>query len=130
MNISELVYESLIGELVDSIKDVPNAFEPGSYCESQYRQVLEAYERLRGRLGVADEDPSPPNLAQRRLLLRLAGLHVALGEAVTAHGLILGPDQDIVGLAVDALKYHRTAGIFVVHRVYLLKIRKWSLILS
>ena len=57
MNISELVYESLIGELVDPIKDVPNAFEPGGYCESQYRQVLEAYERLRGRLGVVDEDP-------------------------------------------------------------------------
>ena len=57
MNISELVYESPIGELVDPIKDVPNAFEPGSYCETRYRQVLEAYERLRGRLGVADEDP-------------------------------------------------------------------------
>ena len=57
MNISEFVYESLIGELVDPIKDVPNAFEPRSYCESRYRQVLEAYERLRGRLGVADEDP-------------------------------------------------------------------------
>ena len=57
MNISELVYESLIGELVDPIKDVPNAFEPGGYCETRYRQVLEAYERLRGRLGVADEDP-------------------------------------------------------------------------
>ena len=57
MNISELVYESLIGELVDPIKDVPNVFEPGSYCETRYRQVLEAYERLRGRLGVEDEDP-------------------------------------------------------------------------
>ena len=57
MNISELVYESLIGELVDPIKDVPNAFEPGGYCETRYRQVLEAYERLRGRLGVAEEDP-------------------------------------------------------------------------
>ena len=57
MNISELVYESPIGELVDPIKDVPNAFEPGGYCETRYRQVLEAYERLRGRLGVADEDP-------------------------------------------------------------------------
>ena len=57
MNISELVYESLIGELIDPIKDVPNAFEPGSYCETRYRQVLEAYERLRGRLGVEDEDP-------------------------------------------------------------------------
>ena len=57
MNISELVYESLIGELIYPIKDVPNAFEPGSYCETRYRQVLEAYERLRGRLGVTDEDP-------------------------------------------------------------------------
>ena len=57
MNISELVYESLIGELIDPIEDVPNAFEPGSYCETRYRQVLEAYERLRGRLGVTDEDP-------------------------------------------------------------------------
>ena len=57
MNISEFVYESLIGELVDPIKDVPNTFEPGSYCETRYRRVLEAYERLRGRLGVADEDP-------------------------------------------------------------------------
>ena len=57
MNISEFVYESLIGELVDPIKDVPNAFEPGGYCETRYRQVLEAYERLRGRLGVEDEDP-------------------------------------------------------------------------
>ena len=57
MNISQLVYESLIGELVDPIKDVPNAFEPGSFCETRYRQVLEAYERLRGRLCVADEDP-------------------------------------------------------------------------
>ena len=57
MNISELVYESLIGELIVPIKDVPNAFEHGSYCETRYQQVLEAYERLRGRLGVADEDP-------------------------------------------------------------------------
>ena len=53
---SELVYESLIGEPVDPIRNVPNAFEPGSYCETRYQQVLEAYERLRDRLGVTDED--------------------------------------------------------------------------
>jgi hypothetical protein len=47
---------------------------------------------------------------------------VPLGEAVTALGLILRPDQDIVGLATDARENHRTAGIFVVHRDYLLKI--------
>ena len=56
MKISELVYESLIGELVDPIKDVPNAFEDGSYCDGQYRRMLKAYERVRERLGVEDED--------------------------------------------------------------------------
>ena len=61
------------------------------------------------------------DLPERRLLLRLAGLHMALGEPVTADGLILRPDQDIMGLAIDACKYHSTAGIFVVHRDYLLK---------
>lgn len=57
MLISELIYESLIGELIVPIEGVPNAFEPGGYCETRYRQVLEAYERLRDRLGVTDEDP-------------------------------------------------------------------------
>lgn len=56
MNIAELVYESLIGELVDPVEDVPNAFFPGSYCETRYREMLDAYERLRDRLGVVDED--------------------------------------------------------------------------
>ena len=57
MNIAELVYESLIGELIDPIEDVPNAFAPESYCEGQYQQMLEAYARLRARLGEVDEDP-------------------------------------------------------------------------
>ena len=56
MELAELVYESLIGELVDPIKGVPNAFESGSDCEEQYREMLAAYERLRDRLGVVDED--------------------------------------------------------------------------
>ena len=55
MNIAELVYESLIGELVDSIDDVPNAFASGSFCEARYGEMLDAYERLRERLGVVDE---------------------------------------------------------------------------
>lgn len=56
MDIVELVYESLIGELVDPIMYVPNAFAPGSFCEARYREMLEAYERLRVRLGGTDED--------------------------------------------------------------------------
>jgi hypothetical protein len=46
---------------------------------------------------------------------------VPLGKAVTALGLVLRPNEHIVGLAADAGKDHRTAGIFVVHRDNLLK---------
>ncbi len=56
MSYSEVVYESLIGELVDPIKYVPNAFAPGSYCEARYAEMLDAYGRLRDRLGAMDED--------------------------------------------------------------------------
>ena len=56
MRAANLVYESLIGELIDPIQNVPNAFAPGSFCEGQYREMLDAYDRLRERLGVGDED--------------------------------------------------------------------------
>lgn len=56
MCIAELVYNSLIGELIDPVEGVPNAFEQGSDCENLYGQMLEAYARLRDRLGVTDED--------------------------------------------------------------------------
>lgn len=56
MDIAELVYESLLGELVDPIMYVPNAFAKGSFCERKYQEMLDAYERLRDRLGIVDED--------------------------------------------------------------------------
>ena len=77
MDFVELVYESLIGELVEPIKYVPNAFEPGSYCSARYQEMLDAYERLRGRLGVADEDADVEIIInsllsiQRRLCLEM-----------------------------------------------------------
>ena len=52
MELFELIYDSLTGELLDPIVGVPNAFAQGSYCENQYRLICEAYERLRERLGV------------------------------------------------------------------------------
>lgn len=70
MKIAELVYESLIGELVDPIRDVPNAFEPGSFCEAQYREMLEAYERLRERLGVVDEDADVETIIESLLSIQ------------------------------------------------------------
>ena len=56
MDIVEQVYLSLTGELVDPIRYVPNAFEQGNYCAERYQEMLDAYERLRERLGVTDED--------------------------------------------------------------------------
>ena len=55
MDYIERVYESLIGELIDPIPGVQNAFESGSFCEIRYQEVQKAYERLRDRLGVVDE---------------------------------------------------------------------------
>ena len=77
MKIAELVYESLIGELVDPIKSVPNAFEAGSYCEARYQEMLEAYERVLERLGLEDEDKDVEIIInsllaiQRRLCLEM-----------------------------------------------------------
>ena len=52
------VYETLIGEMEDGfcIPGVENLFIEGSECEIAYDEMLEAYGRLRERLGVLDED--------------------------------------------------------------------------
>ena len=70
MDIAELVYESLIGERVDPIKEVSNAFEPGSYCEVLYQEMLDAYDRLRERLGVVDEDSDVEQIIDSLLLIQ------------------------------------------------------------
>ena len=80
MEIAEFVYESLIGELVVPIKGVPNAFEQGSFCEARYHEMLDAYERLRERLGVEDEDADVEQIIdsllaiQRKLCLEMFAL--------------------------------------------------------
>lgn len=56
MNVAEDVYYSLIGELESPLSWVPNAFEPGMPCEKLYQEVQLAYEKIRQRLGVVDED--------------------------------------------------------------------------
>ncbi len=53
---AERVYQSLIGLLVTPIPGVKDAFAEGMPCEQWYSEMLEAYARLRERLGVEDED--------------------------------------------------------------------------
>ena len=77
MKLSELVYESLIGESLIPISGVPNAFEVGGFCETRYGEMLEAYRRIRDRLGVIDEDADVEIIIdalldiQRELCLRM-----------------------------------------------------------
>ena len=54
----EDVYYTLIGEMEDAfcVPGVENLFFEGSECEIAYDEMLAAYRRLRGRLGVSDED--------------------------------------------------------------------------
>ena len=52
----ELVYLSVIGELVEPLPGIPNAFAPGQRCDRLYQQIYEARCRLCQRLGV-EEDP-------------------------------------------------------------------------
>lgn len=54
----EDVYDSLQGVLVPEarIPWVKDLFLPGSPCDRAYAEMLQAYGRLRDRLGVPDED--------------------------------------------------------------------------
>ena len=59
MDIFEEVYDSAKGELLEEFRLdwVRNQFTPGSPCDLAYGEMLDAYARLRDRLGVGDEDP-------------------------------------------------------------------------
>ena len=87
MDIGELVYESLIGELVIPLRNVPNTFEEGSICERNYHEMLDAYARLRDRLGVVDEDADVEIMIdsllaiQRELSLKMFELGNILGSS-------------------------------------------------
>lgn len=52
----EDVYQSLLGNMVTPLKGVENAFAYGKLCDKKYRDAMNAYARLRDRLGVLDED--------------------------------------------------------------------------
>ena len=56
MEFAEAVYWSVQGLLEEPVEGVESAFYDGSVCEMAYEQMLEAYERLRQRLQVENED--------------------------------------------------------------------------
>ena len=57
MDLAQEVYDTLIGKSCRPVRGVRNAFEEGRPCADRYAQMLVAYDRLRERLAVTDEDP-------------------------------------------------------------------------
>ena len=55
----EDVYLTVCGEVhgAYAVPGVENAYATGSPCDLLYEEMSQAYERLRDRLGVIDEDP-------------------------------------------------------------------------
>ena len=58
INTFEDIYRTLWGEIHGeyAVAGVENAFADGSECDRLYAELSQAYERLRDRLGVVDED--------------------------------------------------------------------------
>ena len=54
----EDVYYTLCGELCEeyAVPGIENAYAEGAACDVLYNEISEAYERLRNRLDVIDED--------------------------------------------------------------------------
>ncbi len=57
-NYVENIYYSLLGHMETGfeVPGVENEFAPGKPCLQRYGDMLDAYERLRNRLGVKEED--------------------------------------------------------------------------
>ena len=55
---AEWVYMTMVGHIEEAYRlpGVEDAFAEGSYCMERYCTAMDAYERLRNRMGVVDED--------------------------------------------------------------------------
>ncbi|MBR2048097.1 MAG: hypothetical protein IJ960_05810 [Oscillospiraceae bacterium] len=56
MKRAELVYKSMMGELVAPCPEIPDAFADGTHCAELYGHILAAGNRICEKLGVR-EDP-------------------------------------------------------------------------
>lgn len=88
MDLAEDVYDSMLGERISPIPGVPNAFAEGADCAGWNSEIMEAYERLRIRLGIMDEDEDLEAivdcflLIQRRLCINMFRMGAIMGSAV------------------------------------------------
>ena len=82
----EAIYDSLRGLLLPeyAAAGVENAFQEGSLCDTAYKEMLDAYERLLDRLGVKDEDEDVEIIISSLLRIQdhLAQRMFVLGKSV------------------------------------------------
>jgi len=56
MEYVDALYQSLCGNMVQPVSGVNSLYYPGSDCDRAWEEITQAYEHLRERLGVEDED--------------------------------------------------------------------------
>lgn len=80
------VYYTLCGELdaEASVPGVENAYVDGGECDQLYNEMSLAYERLRDRLGVVDED-----MDAEIIINNLLGIQRILCEKIFLYGKLL-----------------------------------------
>ena len=86
----EDLYDTLRGLRSEGtgIPGVENLFVPGSECEQLYGRMLDAYERLRIRLGVEEEDADV-----EEIIYSLMGIERVISFAMFEYGAKYGMDR-------------------------------------
>lgn len=88
MNKAEWAYESMACFVKEwyRMPGVEDAFSEGEYCMIRYHEAMDAYARLRERLGVVDEDEDVEIMIsafediQQKLCLRMYHYGARFGE--------------------------------------------------
>jgi hypothetical protein len=83
----EDIYYTLLGEMSPpyAVPGIENAYAPGGECDQYYNEAMEAYQRLRERLGVQDEDEDI-----EIILGNFLGIQRILCEKMFRYGQLLG----------------------------------------
>lgn len=86
----EAVHDTLGGIRIprERISGVEDLFVPGGECDRLYTQMLDAYERLRIRLGVEEEDLDVENIISS--LMRIEG---CLSRRMYHYGALFGKKE-------------------------------------
>ena len=88
----EKIYESLRDYLRPEyrVPGVENLFADGMPCAKMYDEMMDAYERLRERLGVAEEDDDVETIINS-----LCGIEIAVAMKMFDYGFLMKEAQQL-----------------------------------